>query len=168
MQFLHVFYCILRCMHLVYNYVMFLIIIMLLQCYIYVSVMIVINFICTFLLCGYNHNLYLLDYKMAEKAPAGLELKTLQAQLTCPVCLDQYNSPKTLPCLHSFCLKCIQQVAGVAGDRQTITCPVCTMTAALPRNGVSDFPTSFFINNLIEICGRLGNAASGAVFSPGF
>ena len=29
-------------------------------------------------------------------------------QLTCNVCLGQYTNPKTLPCLHSFCLKCIQ------------------------------------------------------------
>ena len=29
-------------------------------------------------------------------------------QLTCSVCLDQYTNPKTLPCLHSFCLKCIE------------------------------------------------------------
>ena len=29
-------------------------------------------------------------------------------QLTCNVCLDQYTDPKVLPCIHSFCLKCIQ------------------------------------------------------------
>ena len=29
-------------------------------------------------------------------------------QLKCNVCLDQYTNLKTLPCLHSFCLKCIQ------------------------------------------------------------
>ena len=34
--------------------------------------------------------------------------KQLDDQLTCNVCLDQYTNPKTLPCLHSFCLECIQ------------------------------------------------------------
>ena len=32
----------------------------------------------------------------------------LDDQLTCSVCLDQYTNPKTLPCHHSFCLKCIE------------------------------------------------------------
>ena len=34
----------------------------------------------------------------------------LQELLTCNVCLDQYTNPKTLPCLHSFCLKCIEKL----------------------------------------------------------
>ena len=37
-------------------------------------------------------------------------LKELDEQLTCNVCLDQYTNPKTLPCLHSFCLKCIEKL----------------------------------------------------------
>ena len=37
-------------------------------------------------------------------------LKELDQQLTCNVCLDQYTNPKTLPCLHSFCLKCIEKL----------------------------------------------------------
>ena len=35
-------------------------------------------------------------------------LDSLAKELTCSVCLDQYTNPKTLPCLHSFCLKCIE------------------------------------------------------------
>ena len=34
--------------------------------------------------------------------------KQIDHQLTCGVCLDQYTNPKTLPCHHSFCLKCIE------------------------------------------------------------
>ena len=32
----------------------------------------------------------------------------LDDQLTCSICLEQYTNPKALPCLHSFCLKCIE------------------------------------------------------------
>ena len=45
-------------------------------------------------------------------AEGGFTLRSFKEQfddqLTCNVCLDQYTNPKTLPCLHSFCLKCIQ------------------------------------------------------------
>ena len=37
-------------------------------------------------------------------------LKELDEQLRCSVCLDLYTKPKTLTCLHSFCLKCIEQL----------------------------------------------------------
>ena len=36
-------------------------------------------------------------------------LKELDEQLRC-VCLDLYTKPKTLTCLHSFCLKCIEEL----------------------------------------------------------
>ena len=32
----------------------------------------------------------------------------LDDELTCSVCLDRYDDPKALPCLHSFCLNCIK------------------------------------------------------------
>lgn len=42
--------------------------------------------------------------------------------LTCPLCKSAYQSPRLLPCLHSFCERCIQRViktenqSGKAGD----------------------------------------------------
>ena len=36
--------------------------------------------------------------------------KDFDEELSCSVCLDQYTNPKMLPCHHSFCLKCIEQL----------------------------------------------------------
>ena len=30
-----------------------------------------------------------------------------ESLLVCPVCLDAFKDPKVLPCLHTFCIKCI-------------------------------------------------------------
>ena len=46
---------------------------------------------------------------MAQQS-SSTALKELHEQLTCNVCLDQYTNPKTLPCLHSFCLECIEKL----------------------------------------------------------
>ena len=79
-------------------------------------------------------------------------LDKLQEQLTCPRCLSQFDSPKTLPCLHSFCLKCIQQLpVDLEKGKHVISCPTCRKTAQVPDKGPADLPTAFVINSLVEI-----------------
>ena len=90
---------------------------------------------------------------MAEQIPTpSTALDKLQEQLTCPVCLSQFDSPKTLPCLHSFCLKCIQQLpVDLEKGKHVISCPTCRKTAQVPDKGPADLPTAFVINSFIEI-----------------
>ena len=95
---------------------------------------------------------------MVEQIPtpdpsrASTALDKLQEQLTCPVCLSQFDSPKTLPCLHSFCLKCIQQLpADLEKGKHMISCPTCCKTAQVPDKGPAELPTAFLINSFIEI-----------------
>ena len=90
---------------------------------------------------------------MAEQVPTpSTALDKLQEQLTCPVCLSQFDSPKTLPCLHSFCLKCIQQLpVDLEEGKHVISCPTCRKAAHIPDKGPADLPTAFVINSLVEI-----------------
>ena len=90
---------------------------------------------------------------MAEQVTTpSTALDKLQEQLTCPVCLGQFDSPKTLACLHSFCLKCIQQLpVDLEKGKHVISCPTCRKTAQVPNKGPADLPTAFVINSLVEI-----------------
>ena len=49
---------------------------------------------------------------MAEQTPLKLVSfnRAFDEEISCGVCLDQYINPKTLPCHHSFCLKCIEKL----------------------------------------------------------
>ena len=89
---------------------------------------------------------------MAEKvSTSSIGLQSLQEQLTCHVCLGQFRSPKTLPCLHSFCLQCIEQLPlNLEKGRDVISCPTYHKTIQLPLNGPHNFPTSFLIQSLQE------------------
>ena len=92
---------------------------------------------------------------MAEQVPTpSTALDKLQEQLTCPLCLSQFDSPKTLPCLHSFCLKCIQQLpVDLEKGKHMISCPTCRKTTQLQvlKKKPADLPTAFVINSFIEI-----------------
>ena len=108
---------------------------------------------------------------MAEQVPTpSTALDKLQEQLTCPVCLSQFDSPKTLPCLHSFCLECIQQLpVDLEKGKYVISCPTCRKTAQVPNKGPADLPTAFVINSFIEIQEQLKKVfANDSSFSSGW
>ena len=79
-------------------------------------------------------------------------LLKLEEQLTCPVCLDHYTNPKTLPCLHSFCEHCLE---GLPLDKKNetyyLSCPTCRHCTELPEEGAGAFPVAFTLNNFKEI-----------------
>ncbi|XP_055974801.1 tripartite motif-containing protein 75-like [Sorex fumeus] len=50
-------------------------------------------------------------------------LATLQAELTCPICLDYLKDPVTIECGHNFCDSCIRMSWEDLQD--TFPCPVC-------------------------------------------
>ena len=88
--------------------------------------------------------------------------KNLRKEAECPLCLETVNGPKTLPCLHSFCLDCLDKLAGFARRQlQTmIKCPVCQTFFQIPEGDTfSGLPTSFHLNRLVDILAlKDGNA----------
>ena len=87
-------------------------------------------------------------------------LHKLEEQLTCPVCLDHYTNPKSLPCLHSFCQHCLE---GLPLDKKNetyyLSCPTCRHHTELPEEGAVAFPVAFTLNNLKDIYSLLRKVA---------
>ena len=70
------------------------------------------------------------------------------------MCLDTVNKPKTLPCLHSFCLECLDKHAGFARRQlqATIKCPVCQTSFKIPEgDSFKNLPTSYHLNRLVDV-----------------
>ena len=80
--------------------------------------------------------------------------KNLKKEAECPLCIETVKNPKTLPCLHSFCLECLDKLAGFARRQlQTIIkCPVCQTSFLIPEGDTfNNLPTSFHLNRLVDV-----------------
>lgn len=61
-------------------------------------------------------------------------------QERCPVCIACFSDPRVLPCFHSFCRACIEQLVVADSEEEGIKCPLCRSFAPcasasfLPRN----------------------------------
>ncbi|XP_077965419.1 tripartite motif-containing protein 2 isoform X2 [Gasterosteus aculeatus] len=78
--------------------------------------------------------------------------------LICSICLDRYENPKVLPCLHTFCERCLQNY--IPPHSLTLSCPVCRQTSILPEKGVAALQNNFFITNLMDVLQRAPGSRS--------
>ena len=79
-------------------------------------------------------------------------LDNLYEEVSCSVCLNTFSDPKQLPCLHSFCLRCLKNILRTSGHHDIIKCPDCRRECEVPESGnLEKFPTNFRINSLLDV-----------------
>ena len=77
----------------------------------------------------------------------------VKEELTCAICQDVLNQPRSLPCLHSFCTGCLKElVAGLDSSKYQLECPLCRAKVSLSAShAVEELPLNFSAKRLIEI-----------------
>mmetsp|Transcript_22154 Transcript_22154/g.30442 ORF Transcript_22154/g.30442 Transcript_22154/m.30442 type:complete len:141 (+) Transcript_22154:226-648(+) len=80
---------------------------------------------------------------MAEGSP---NHANFEEEFECAICCEEYKDPRALPCLHTFCLGCLEQLS--AGSPIIILCPHCRLPCPITK-GVSSLPKNFILSNLI-------------------
>ncbi|KAJ8309762.1 hypothetical protein KUTeg_011627 [Tegillarca granosa] len=70
--------------------------------------------------------------------------------LQCSVCSTEFDdncrTPRILPCLHTFCSSCIQDLA----TKLEVECPDCDAKHGRPQNGISDYPIDIACRNFLD------------------
>ncbi|XP_072046893.1 E3 ubiquitin-protein ligase TRIM45-like [Amphiura filiformis] len=93
---------------------------------------------------------------MADSKPINQEAPPKPTLLHCGICSAIVDKPKVLPCLHTFCLKCLLNWSETAAEKnpdkyaQTISCPTCHEDFLLPEGGVKELTTNVPDGNLKE------------------
>ena len=79
-------------------------------------------------------------------------MHNLKEEVTCSVCIHLYEEPKQLPCLHIFCLECLNNLARTSARLGKIKCPLCQIEVAVPESGsMETLPDCFYLKNLLDI-----------------
>ena len=69
----------------------------------------------------------------------------------CPICTEVYTDPRILPCVHTYCLKCIEKWSEDLQPGDELACPLCRKEFTLPSNGVADLPKNFFVTKFLQM-----------------
>ena len=69
----------------------------------------------------------------------------------CPICIGPYVDPRLLPCVHTFCLKCIDKYEKSQDTPGEMPCPLCRQLFTVPSGGMKKLPINFFVLKLLEI-----------------
>ena len=79
-------------------------------------------------------------------------LQNLKQHLTCSICRDIYNEPKTISCLHTFCCDCLSNHAKASLGEGKFSCPECQFQIDLPEeDSFKSLPSSLFHNSLLSL-----------------
>lgn len=70
----------------------------------------------------------------------------LALELSCPICLQLYRDPVTLPCGHNYCLGCIQNAAHAEDPKSQKRCPECREEYDSPET----LPKNFKLSGIVD------------------
>lgn len=84
-------------------------------------------------------------------------MHNFEDELTCPICYSIFEDPRVLPCSHTFCKNCLENVLQASGNfyiwrplRIPLKCPNCRSIIEIAPTGIESLPVNFALMAIIE------------------
>lgn len=94
--------------------------------------------------------------------------RMLSHHVICSLCSEPFGDPRILPCLHSFCFRCLCTDVHESEPRQHIQCPMCLRNAPVPLEGVAALPRNLHLAFEVEVAGYVSKMTSPSEVSCNF
>ncbi|XP_033095459.1 uncharacterized protein LOC117100021 [Anneissia japonica] len=88
-------------------------------------------------------------------------LEDIKIALECAICFERLQQPKSLSCLHTFCLGCLQNWVKKQGQ---LVCPTCRQSQMIPEGGLQKLYPNIFVNNMLDCFEKVENAGNTKCF----
>jgi len=85
---------------------------------------------------------------MARRTSADEELDVMTE---CSICTEVFTDPRVLPCIHTFCLKCLLNYGNDRRPGDSMPCPVCSEQFTIPYDGLSGMQKNFEKEKLLHV-----------------
>ncbi len=76
--------------------------------------------------------------------------KELEELVTCSICLHHYSDPRLLPCSHTYCFECIQNLI----KSSIFECPLRDGTT-LTQNTIATLPMNRTAKDMVELVSKM-------------
>ncbi|NXO12763.1 TRI59 protein, partial [Oriolus oriolus] len=80
-------------------------------------------------------------------------MERLEEELTCAICYEIFEEPRVLPCSHTFCRECLQDLLQPSAEfpgGSCLSCPSCRALVQVPAAGPEALPINFALKAVIE------------------
>ncbi|CAF0772745.1 unnamed protein product [Adineta steineri] len=92
---------------------------------------------------------------MASKSARKQQHTDIDNLITCAICFDYFVDPRLLPCSHTYCLRCIHQIA--LANHGQFKCPMRDETS-IERDAIDSLPINRAVRDMVEILPHVVNA----------
>src|SRR6218665_3890578 len=91
---------------------------------------------------------------MASNRMGNIKLQEqLKDIIKCCICSETFTDPRILPCVHTFCMKCLEDVGSKSNKKpgQNMPCPLCKKEFVIPLEGFTAIQRNLFLTKHREI-----------------